>query len=78
MINRSVSFKPIDGELTIMNYRLDTKFNPPFRCYFNYEEVGSSMADFILKLSPNFPSDQNATNLAITFKVPSSLQRLFF
>lgn len=75
--DRSVRFKPAEGETSILTYRLHDRFSPPFKCIATIETVGRNMVDVILKITAEY-SGQAASNVTVSFPVPKNVQSASF
>jgi len=74
---KTLYVNPPDGEFTLMNYRINAEFSPPFRIYSNIEESPYKL-ELKLKLQANFPDKFFAGNVVIKFNVPKLTQNVYF
>ena len=63
---RTLYIVPPKGEFTLMNYRINNEFAPPFRLYTIVEESDYKL-ELRIKLNANFSSNNKAGNITITF-----------
>lgn len=75
--NKTLYVNPPDGEFTLMNYRINAEFSPPFRICSNIEE-SSYKLELKLKVQANFPDKFFAGNVVIKFNVPKFTQNVYF
>lgn len=61
--------------MQILNYRISDRYPPPFKCFTQVEEISPKMADFIIKLHAEFPSDYHSANTTVHFSLPKTIQR---
>ena len=74
---KTLYVNPPDGEFTLMNYRINAEFSPPFRIYSNIEESAYKL-ELKLKVQANFPDKFFAGNVVIKFNVPKLTQNVYF
>eukprot|EP01111_Echinosteliopsis_oligospora_P010602 TRINITY_DN3346_c0_g1_i1.p1 TRINITY_DN3346_c0_g1~~TRINITY_DN3346_c0_g1_i1.p1 ORF type:complete len:448 (-),score=100.05 TRINITY_DN3346_c0_g1_i1:50-1393(-) len=70
--DRTLIFSPPEGEFTLMNYRISSEFQHPFRIVPYIEEVGPSRLDFIIKLRSSFPEEHFGNNVVLKIPLPKS------
>ena len=68
---------PPEGEFTLMNYRINNEFAPPFKIYTIVEEFDYKL-ELKIKLLANFDSNTKAGNITITFNAPKETQSVYF
>ena len=74
---RTLYIVPPEGEFTLMNYRINNEFAPPFRLYTIVEESDYKL-ELRIKLNANFSSNTKAGNITITFNAPKEIQSVYF
>ena len=74
---RTLYIIPPEGEFTLMNYRINNEFAPPFRLYTIVEEFDYKL-ELRIKLMANFSNNTKAGNITITFNAPKETQSVYF
>jgi AP-4 complex subunit mu-1 len=74
---RTLYIIPPEGEFTLMNYRINNEFAPPFRLYTIIEELDYKL-ELRIKLMANFSNSTRAGNIVITFNAPKETQSVYF
>jgi AP-4 complex subunit mu-1 len=74
---RTLYINPPDGEFTVMNYRMNTEFTPPFKIFPIIEELPYKL-ELKLKINANFSDKFYAGNVNIRFNVPKGAQNVYF
>ena len=74
---RTLYIMPPEGEFTLMNYRINNEFAPPFRLFTIVEESDYKL-ELKIKLNANFSSKIKAGNIVITFNAPKETQSVYF
>lgn len=67
---------PPAGEISLMNYRCTSEFQPPFRVYPTIEESAPHRIDIFVKLRVDIAAKNNAHNLLITIPLPKSATKV--
>lgn len=75
--DRVIDIIPPEGEFTLMNYRINSEFSPPFKIYTIIEEK-DYVLDMRIKLLANFVSDLYAGNITLSFNTPLDVQSIYF
>ena len=74
---RTLYIIPPEGEFTLMNYRINNEFAPPFRLYTIIEELDYKL-ELRIKLMANFSNSTRAGNIVLTFNAPKETQSVYF
>lgn len=67
---KTLKIAPPDGEFVVMNYRINSEFQAPFRIYPFIDELSNYKLQFIVKVKAAFPAEYSAHQVAIKFPVP--------
>ena len=67
---KTLKISPPDGEFIVMNYRINTNFEPPFRIYPSIEEAINYKLRLRLRIRATFPQEQYAYQVLVKFAVP--------
>jgi AP-4 complex subunit mu-1 len=71
---RTLTFRPPDGEFTVLNYRISSDdFKIPFRIYPLVEEVGPDRLDLLIKVRLEIPEEFTATGVVVRCPIPKSV-----
>lgn len=65
-----LTIAPPDGEFIVMNYRINSEFQAPFRIYPFIDELSDYKLQFIVKVKATFPPEQYACQVMVKFPVP--------
>ncbi len=68
---------PPEGEFILMNYHINSDFDPPFKIYSIVEEFDYKL-ELTLKVQANYSSKINGGNIVIKFNIPKLTQSVFF
>jgi AP-4 complex subunit mu-1 len=71
LINKSLKIDPPEGEFVVMNYRITSDFNAPFKIFAFFETINQYKVELTVKLKASFPKNLSATYVAVKFGVPS-------
>jgi AP-4 complex subunit mu-1 len=74
---KTLYINPPDGEFTVMNYRINTEFSPPFKIFPIIEESPYKL-ELKLRINANFTDKFFAGNVIIKFNVPKTAQNVYF
>ncbi len=66
------------GEFVVMNYRINSEFQPPFRIYPFVEELSNYKLQLVVKIKACFAADHSATQIAVRFAVPRQAANVTF
>ncbi|CDJ65451.1 hypothetical protein, conserved [Eimeria necatrix] len=69
---RLLSFKPPSGEFILMNYRIPSLSNVPFRVLPTLEDLGRGRAEVTLRVRNDIPNTSCAANIVVSLTVPKS------
>lgn len=69
-LNRTLKINPPDGEFIVMNYRVTSDFQAPFRVFPFIDEVSNYKLEMTLKIRACFPKETCASYVIIKFPVP--------
>lgn len=58
---KTLAIQPPDGEFLVMNYRINTDYQTPFRIYPFIEELSNYRIQFNLRIKATCPKDKTAT-----------------
>ena len=67
---KTLKISPPNGEFVVMNYRINSEFQAPFRIYPFIDELNTYKLQFIVKIKAAFPAEQFAYQISIKFPVP--------
>ena len=67
---RTLAITPPDGEFLVMNYRIKSDYQTPFRIIPIIEELSQYKLQFTLKIKATCPADKNATQVIAKFQLP--------
>jgi AP-4 complex subunit mu-1 len=67
---KTLKISPPDGEFVVMNYRINSEFQPPFRIYPAIEEASNYKLQLRVKIKATFPQEQYAYQTLVKFVVP--------
>jgi len=70
--DRTLVCNPPCGEFALVKYRYTEPFTPPFKIVSFVEEPGHDQLDIFIKLSSEFPPDQNANKVVLKCQLPKS------
>lgn len=56
-MNRTLRIQPPDGEFVVMNYRVTSEFQSPFRIFPVIEEVSAYKLELTLRVKACFPKE---------------------
>ena len=68
---------PPEGEFILMNYHINSDFDPPFKIYSIVEEFDYKL-ELTLKVQANYSTKINGGNIVIKFNIPKLTQSVFF
>ena len=68
---------PPEGEFILMNYHINSDFDPPFKIYSIVEEFDYKL-ELTLKVQANYSNKINGGNIVIKFNIPKLTQSVFF
>lgn len=77
-VDRTLSLAPLDGEFTVMKYRITQEFRPPFRINALIEDTGACRAEVILIVRADFPRNIVANSISIQMPLPFYTTRVNF
>jgi len=69
-LNRTLKINPPDGEFIVMNYRVTSDFQAPFRVFPFIDEVSNYKLEMTLKIRACFPKESCASYVVLKFPVP--------
>ncbi|KAL4438403.1 hypothetical protein ABPG74_009442 [Tetrahymena malaccensis] len=69
-LSRTLRIQPPDGEFVVMNYRVTSEFQTPFRIYPVIEEISNFKLELHLKVKACFPKEIFASYVTLTFPMP--------
>lgn len=69
-INKTIKINPPDGEFILMNYRITSDFQAPFRIFPFIDEVNSYKLEMTLKIRACFPKESTANYVILKFPMP--------
>ena len=69
-LNRTLKINPPDGEFIVMNYRVTSDFQAPFRVFPFIDEVSNYKLEMTLKIRACFPKETCASYVVLKFPVP--------
>jgi len=69
-MSKLLRIKPPDGEFTVMNYRVTSEFQAPFRIFPFIEEISTYKLELVLKIRACFPKETYASHAILKFPVP--------
>ena len=61
---------PPEGEFLVMNYRINSEFQPPFGIYPTIEEINNYKLQLIVKVKAAFTGEYHASDVLIKFAIP--------
>jgi hypothetical protein len=67
---RTLAITPPDGEFLVMNYRIKSDYQTPFRIIPLIDELSQYKLQFTLKIKATCPADKNATQVIAKFQLP--------
>ncbi|KAF4670739.1 AP-4 complex subunit mu-1 [Perkinsus olseni] len=67
---RILSFVPPDGEFSVMNYRIDSEFRPPFRVTPFVDSVSQYKVELVIKIRAEVPESNYGGNIQMTIPTP--------
>jgi AP-4 complex subunit mu-1 len=67
---RILSFLPPDGEFTLMNYRVTSEFQAPFKIFPFFELVSAYKVELIIKVRAEIPENSKGTSVVCSVPVP--------
>jgi len=67
---RTLAITPPDGEFLVMNYRIKSDYQTPFRIIPLIDELSQYKLQFTLKIKATCPADKNATQVIAKFNLP--------
>jgi len=67
---RTLAITPPDGEFLVMNYRIKSDYQTPFRITPFIDEVTPYKLQFTLKIKATCPVDKTATQVIAKFNLP--------
>ena len=68
--SRTLHFVPPDGEFAVLNYRVTTDFQVPFRVFPRIEEVSEYKVDFLCTVRAEIPEANHGTHVVIRIPLP--------
>eukprot|EP01009_Symbiontida_sp_KSa7_P000136 NODE_102_length_1455_cov_557.566856_g80_i0.p1 GENE.NODE_102_length_1455_cov_557.566856_g80_i0~~NODE_102_length_1455_cov_557.566856_g80_i0.p1 ORF type:complete len:376 (-),score=60.07 NODE_102_length_1455_cov_557.566856_g80_i0:216-1343(-) len=71
-VDRTLTFRPPDGEFTVLNYRVTSEFTLPFRVFPFIEQLGPYKLEVTLKIRADIPTTTHAANVLVRFNVPKT------
>jgi len=69
-MSKVMKIKPPDGEFTVMNYRVTSDFQAPFRIFPFIDEISNYKVELVLKVRACFPKETYASHAILKFPVP--------
>jgi len=69
-MSKVLKIKPPDGEFTVMNYRVTSDFQAPFRIFPFIDEISNYKLELVLKIRACFPKETYASHAIFKFPVP--------
>eukprot|EP00357_Protocruzia_adherens_P036782 CAMPEP_0115012300 /NCGR_PEP_ID=MMETSP0216-20121206/24638_1 /TAXON_ID=223996 /ORGANISM="Protocruzia adherens, Strain Boccale" /LENGTH=439 /DNA_ID=CAMNT_0002381297 /DNA_START=30 /DNA_END=1349 /DNA_ORIENTATION=+ len=76
--NKTITIMPPDGEFTVMNYRINTDYETPFRIFPFLDVVNNYQLELVLKVRASFQKKFSANNVVIRFPVPKNTSKCSF
>jgi AP-4 complex subunit mu-1 len=70
LMNKSLRIDPPEGEFVVMNYRITTDFQAPFKVFAFFETVNPYKVELTIKLKSTYPKNIVASYVAVKFNVP--------
>jgi len=67
---KKLTFLPPEGEFVVMNYRITSEFQAPFKIFPYLEEVSDFQVELILKIRADIPEANYGANVQVTLPVP--------
>lgn len=75
---RTLAITPPDGEFLVMNYRINSDYQTPYRIYPFIDELSQYKLQFTLKIKATQPHDKVATQLVAKFALPRDTATVTF
>lgn len=72
LMNKSLRIDPPEGEFVLMNYRITSDFNVPFKLHSFCQKVSEYKVEMTIQLKANFPKNITASSVHVRFPVPKS------
>eukprot|EP00940_MAST-03C_sp_MAST-3C-sp2_P002332 g2332.t1 len=69
---RKLNFLPPEGEFVVMNYRMTSEFDAPFKISPLLEAITDYQVEMILKIRADIPTKNYGANVQVTMPVPKS------
>ena len=65
----------VDGEFTVLNYRITGDFRAPFRLFPSIEETGPYKLDVLCLVRAEIPEGNHGTGVVVNIPVPRATAR---
>lgn len=76
-LNRTLKINPPDGEFIVMNYRVTSDFQAPFRIFPFIDEVSNYKLEMTLKIKACYPKESCASYAVLKFAVPKLTSNVY-
>ena len=76
-LNKTLRINPPDGEFNVMNYRVTSDFQAPFRVFPFIDEVSSYKLELTLKVRACFPKETLASYCVLKLAVPKLTSNVY-
>jgi AP-4 complex subunit mu-1 len=76
-MSKVLRIKPPDGEFTVMNYRVTSDFQAPFRIFPFIDEVSNTKLELVLKVRAAYPKETYASHAILKFPVPKLTSNVY-
>ncbi len=70
--SKKLVFLPPEGEFVVMNYRVTSEFDAPFKIHPYIEETSGFQVEMILRITADIPKKNYGANVVVTMPVPTS------